>query len=436
MQEKTKLLLIILFSWIFFPLVAIATLYAYFICWTFYLLYARTDAPPSQSKVPFSPIRVYKVTLYLLNCLCEMVTAFIPSMLGYCWHSLSSKRKEILKKSSRYGPNKAKVDVYYSDRATLSPVIIFINTSLNTGKRGTCMPVAQNLQNQGYVVVVPDITLYPKGKIAEMVADVQQCIYWTNSRIIQYGGDPSQIYLMGHSAGVLLSALTVIHDVCASLNVLPVNNSNVQIPIWDKKGTRLPRLQGLIFFSGIYDVTYYHAYLHHLGFEQIHSMPRVMGNTPESLLQCSPSYLLNHALNNIRDRERLTKLLPKRVLLIHGAQDTFNPPVSTKNFFHLLDSVGVPSVQLKIYEDIKYISPCKDLIIPNKRLCILLSDDIKECCQNNNNPIIMNNYLNERRGGGKSEKEITKESDYRYPQKSENNNYRNGKSRSGRSVRS
>ncbi|CAG8530031.1 4350_t:CDS:2 [Diversispora eburnea] len=360
---------------------------------------AQTDAPPSQSKVPFSPIRVYKVTLYLLNYLYEMITEFIPSMLEYFWHRLSSQRMKISNNDHRYGPNRSnKLDVYSNDRMTGSPVIIFINT----GIRASSVPIAQNLHKQGYVVVVPDITLYPKGKITEMVADVQHCIFWTSTRIRKYGGDPSQIYLMGHSTGVLISALTVIHDVCSSLNILPINNSEVQIPIWDK-GIRLPRLQGLIFFSGIYDVTYYYAYLHHLGLEQIHSMPRVMGNTPESLLQCSPSYLLNHALNNMRDRlDELTNLLPKKVLLIHGAQDTINPPVSTQNFFYLLESVGISSVQLKIYENTKYINPLKDLIIPNKKLCKLLSEDIKECCQNNNNLVIMNEYLNERRGGGES----------------------------------
>jgi len=53
---------------------------------------------------------------------------------------------------------------------------------------------------------------------------------------------------MGHGAGSLLSALTIIHDACAALNVLPPNNTNVNIPVWDNniRKTILPRVQGLI----------------------------------------------------------------------------------------------------------------------------------------------------------------------------------------------
>ncbi|CAG8666187.1 11136_t:CDS:2, partial [Cetraspora pellucida] len=138
-----------------------------------------------------------------------------------------------------------------------SPVIIFISSSWISGNKTTCMPVAHNLQSQGYIVVVPDITLYPKGKITEMVSDVQQCIQWTYSHI-------RHIYLMGHSAGALLSALTVIHDACATLHALPINTTNVKIPVCGHTNGRagLPRIQGLILFSGVYDTTYHYAYLH------------------------------------------------------------------------------------------------------------------------------------------------------------------------------
>ncbi|CAG8850636.1 33706_t:CDS:1, partial [Racocetra persica] len=69
--------------------------------------------------------------------------------------------------------------------------------------------------------------------------------------------------------------------------------------------------------------------------------------------------------------------------------DTFHPTTSTRNFFSLLDSVGIPSVQLKIYEDLKHISPCIDLIVPTRRLCAHLLDDIRECCENGR-PVMMN----------------------------------------------
>jgi len=305
METQTlKKLSIILLVWIFFPISSLIILFGYSICWAFYLLYAQTDAPVSQPIVPFNPKRVYKVSRYAINRFYENVTGpFLPSIIQYGWHKLSSERIEsFTAKNIVYGPRpRNRLDVYVPNRlptATLkghhheenllfannnneSPVIIFIGNSWNSGNKATCMPFANNLQNQGYVVVVPDITLYPQGKISEMVSDVQNCIYWTHSHIRQYKGDPSQIYLMGHSAGALISALTVIHNICATLHVLPFNNSSIHLPVFNNnpfKRSELPRIAGLMLFSGVYDVTYYYAYLHDMGLEQVHAMPRVMGN--------------------------------------------------------------------------------------------------------------------------------------------------------------
>ncbi|CAG8464509.1 1868_t:CDS:2, partial [Ambispora gerdemannii] len=367
----------------------------------------QTDAPADQPLVPLSPWRVFKVTLYLLTYLYENLTGpFIPSIVQYCWHKLSSNRKRtsvsttVIKNSKRFTegilhPNLPIPNAHQSE----SPVIILICTSWNSGNKSTCMPVAHNLQSQGYVVVVPNITLYPQGKIAEIVFDVQQVIHWTHSHIRQFRGDPSQIYLMGHSAGALLAALTVIHDACATLGVMPLNTTHVNIPVWDNvsRRTSLPRVQGLILFSGTYDITYYYAYLHHKGLEQVHAVPRVMGNTPETFLQCSPTFLLNHALNHIKDKDRLKMTLPRKVLLIHGAKDSFNPPTSTRNFYDLLVAAGIPSVQLKIYENQNHISPRIDLIVPTKRLCVLLLEDIKDCCLGQAGIVMMGGKLREKK---------------------------------------
>ncbi|CAI2177440.1 8108_t:CDS:2 [Funneliformis geosporum] len=449
MEWKTiKKITFLVLAWVFFPIVSVA------IC--------QTDAPQTQSKVPLNPKRVYKVTTYLLTCLYENLTGpFIPSILQYGWHKLSSERKRTsVRKNIRYGPgHRNRLDIYLPDRVSTTvfmnnkiyndnmgqpashstpipnqqqndtPVIIFIGTSWNsvdqddhhlrkhhmyhsylffnlTGNRATCMPVAHNLQSQGYIVIVPDITLYPNGRIANMVADVQKCISWTHTHISSFRGDPSQIYLMGHGAGSLLSALTIVHDACATLNVLPSNNTDVNIPVWDNiRRTTLPRVQGLILFSGVYDITYYYAYLYQRGLEQVHALPRVMGNKPEAFLQCSPTYLLSHALDRVQNIEQLKALLPRKVVLIHGEQqDTFSPAITARNFYFLLDSAGIPSVQLKIYNNIKHISPKIDLIVPTKSLCVKLLEDVKECCKGQGEVVIVGGKLKEKRD--ESEEEI------------------------------
>ncbi|CAH1759054.1 8882_t:CDS:10 [Entrophospora sp. SA101] len=387
--------------------------------------FAQTDAPVSQPIVPFNPKRVYKVARYVINSFYENVTGpFLPSIIQYGWHKLSSERIEsFTAKNIIYGPRpRNRLDVYVPNRLSTttlkghheenllfannnneSPVIIFIGNSWNSGNKATCMPFANNLQNQGYVV----------GKISEMVSDVQNCIYWTHSHIRQYKGDPSQIYLMGHSAGALISALTVVHNICATLHVLPFNNSSIHLPVFNNnpfKRSELPRIAGLMLFSGVYDVTYYYAYLHNMGLEQVHAMPRVMGNTSESFLQCSPTYLLSKLLSRHDLREQVKMMLPKRVVLIHGENDKFTPTTSTKNFFQLLDSIGMGTsfVQLKIYKDLKYVSPLTDLIVPTKRLCVLLLEDVKECCKGNLGMVMMGGRLSEKKNSDNDDEEEDK----------------------------
>jgi len=76
-------------------------------------------------------------------------------------------------------------------------------------------------------------------------------------------------------------------------------------------------------------------------------------------------------------------------------QDAFNPPVATRTFFDLLVSSGVPSVQLKLYENERHISPRIDLIVPTKRLCAILIEDIAECCKAATGAVMMRGCLKE-----------------------------------------
>ena len=89
--------------------------------------------------------------------------------------------------------------------------------------------MATTIQEKGYVVVVPSYSTYPTGYLAEMVSDIRAVIMWTQDHIRYgihtfrkvvicfmvislidsgpsrndrtYGGDPNNVYLMGHSAG-------------------------------------------------------------------------------------------------------------------------------------------------------------------------------------------------------------------------------------------
>ena len=55
--------------------------------------------------------------------------------------------------------------------------------------------------DKGFVFVSVNYRLFPAVTIKQIAADVAKAIRWTRDHIREYGGDPSAIVVMGHSAG-------------------------------------------------------------------------------------------------------------------------------------------------------------------------------------------------------------------------------------------
>lgn len=64
--------------------------------------------------------------------------------------------------------------------------------------------------SQGWVYTSINYRLVPDVTFREQAADVARAITWLHDNAASFGGDPDQIYIMGHSAGAHLAALTVI----------------------------------------------------------------------------------------------------------------------------------------------------------------------------------------------------------------------------------
>lgn len=58
----------------------------------------------------------------------------------------------------------------------------------------------------GYVFVSVNYRLLPEGQYPVNVQDVANALAWVHSHIAEFGGNPDQIFLMGHSAGAALVA--------------------------------------------------------------------------------------------------------------------------------------------------------------------------------------------------------------------------------------
>jgi acetyl esterase/lipase len=106
----------------------------------------------------------------------------------------------------QFGTHELALDVYSPDTDTggvaPEPVIMFLyGGGWQSGAREQYEFVASTLVRRGYVVVIPDYRLFPDVRFPEFVNDAAEAMRWIFDNIAQYGGDPSNVFVMGHSAG-------------------------------------------------------------------------------------------------------------------------------------------------------------------------------------------------------------------------------------------
>ena len=88
---------------------------------------------------------------------------------------------------------------------------------------------------RGATVVLVEYDLCPKVTVTDIVRQTRAAIAWVYRNIIRYSGNPSKLYVSGHSAGGHLTAMALAHD-------------------WDKEGLPRNLIKGAVATSGVYDL--------------------------------------------------------------------------------------------------------------------------------------------------------------------------------------
>lgn len=143
----------------------------------------------------------------------------------------------------KYGPGDRHLLDVFTPETTSSrrPVLIFIHGGgfLAGNKRTPGSPFYDNVMlwavNNGFVGVNATYRLAPQSPYPAGAEDLAAIVAWVASQIGERGGDPTRIYLMGHSAGAVHVANYVSHPEFYKV----------------KDGG----LAGALMLSGIYDLT-------------------------------------------------------------------------------------------------------------------------------------------------------------------------------------
>jgi len=111
-----------------------------------------------------------------------------------------------------YGPGpREMLDIYRPDAPGPLPVVVFFyGGSWRTGSKADYKFVAASLAQRGLLVVVPDYRLYPEARYPGFLQDGAAAVAWTVGHIGAHGGDATDVFLMGHSAGAYIAAMLAL----------------------------------------------------------------------------------------------------------------------------------------------------------------------------------------------------------------------------------
>ena len=107
------------------------------------------------------------------------------------------------------GAASPQLDVYTLASTKDAPVLVYVHGGAwVTGSRSAVHHKHSHFTGLGYVFVSVDYRFVPDASVNEQLDDIDAALGWVRENIGNFGGDPGNLHLMGHSAGAHLVAMT------------------------------------------------------------------------------------------------------------------------------------------------------------------------------------------------------------------------------------
>ncbi len=146
---------------------------------------------------------------------------------------LPDLRAQDVHRDVRYGDQDRQVlDIYSAPGAKNRPVVFWIHGGgWQTGDKSDVQHKPRALVAKGFVFVSTNYRLLPAVDMGTIVRDVARSFRWVHDHIAEYGGDPSRILVMGHSAGAQLAALLCTDERYLKEQNLPLSIIKGCVPV-------------------------------------------------------------------------------------------------------------------------------------------------------------------------------------------------------------
>lgn len=103
-----------------------------------------------------------------------------------------------------YRQERCKLDIYYpTNKNGYATIVWFHGGGLESGEKY----IPEELKNKGIAIVAVNYRLSPRAQNPAYIDDAAESIAWVFNNISSLGGDTSQIYIAGHSAGGYLALM-------------------------------------------------------------------------------------------------------------------------------------------------------------------------------------------------------------------------------------
>ena len=127
------------------------------------------------------------------------------------------------------------LDIYAADQPG-GPVLVYIHGGYwRSGSKEDNCNFVPTFTRRGATAVLVEYDLCPQVTVTDIVRQTRTAIGWTYKNILRYGGDPSKLFVSGHSAGGHLTAMALAHD-------------------WENEGLPRDIIKGAVATSGVYDL--------------------------------------------------------------------------------------------------------------------------------------------------------------------------------------
>jgi acetyl esterase/lipase len=245
---------------------------------------------------------------------------------------------ERIARAEAYGQHpRQRLDLYgpkvrgRGDDRPLPIIVFFYGGSWQTGMREGYGFVGRALASSGFLVAIADYRLVPEVRFPAFLEDSGAAVRWVRANAARFGGDPSRIVLVGHSAGAYNAAMTALD------------------PQW--LGSDRQAVRGLVGLAGPYDFLPFDIAVSRAAF----------GAAPDP----AATQPINFASAG-----------DPPALLLHGAKDTTVLPRNSHELARRLRAAGVEA-RVKLYPELGHVGMITAFARPLRGRAPVLQDVVQ-----------------------------------------------------------